>query len=549
MVRPQADGPIGVVLVHGIGRQRPLDAVHKFVRALRRAYGDLELREAGQTVQIALPGATVRVYEAYWADLLAGDRVEGTFRLDYPHMVCWFPWLNQRGGMYGPGLLPNRMVRLRVAVWTCLFLPLALSMQLLLGLAYLLAAAFRRSEQFVRLMDEVPGDVFNYASSAACAAPPGSPLYAVADEIEGRLGDALVAARADGCSQLVVVAHSLGTLIAVRVLFGDRSSELPRVHCLHTIGSPLRRVRFIWPLLVPNPRAGSVPGVAWHNFWDPLDLISTRFSTTPGSPPVHNHCVLGRAGLGSAHVTYEDHPRFMAVFARSLGHEAPRARLDLVIRVRLAIRSVFESLGLIGGLTLALLTGVLCCVLVAAILGAVVALPSGNDGTAGARWVFDHFGILTLVVAAPLFVFTFIGLPLTRGRYEADLLHYAYRFHRPPRPPADVPKYEVDIPDRATRPLAVIAVLVLAGAIYLGFQIPVGRLKLFADSLFARFGNHVGRTLVTVAQPVIALLAAAGIFLGVLFLVACVVNLWQGAVNGVRRYRSYIERTREPPVD
>src|SRR5664279_3875409 len=103
MVRPVEPGPVGVVLVHGIGRQRPLDARGKFRQALERAYGHLGAHEDGAALEIALPDGTVRLYEAYWADLLSGEGVRETFDGAYANMIGWFPRLNLRGGLYDPG--------------------------------------------------------------------------------------------------------------------------------------------------------------------------------------------------------------------------------------------------------------------------------------------------------------------------------------------------------------------------------------------------------------------------------------------------------------
>ena len=428
MTRPVETGPVAVVLVHGVGRQRPLDARRKFLEALQRMYGDAEVQEDGAALEIALSGGRLRLYEAYWADLLTGEAVRGTFHGVYAQTVGWFPWLNLRAGLYGLDRQRSSGVRLRVGLWTCVFLPLALSAQLLLGLAYVVAFAIRRRPQFQALLDEIPGDVFNYVNSAAGIEAPDWPLQPVAHQIEGRLVSALEVAHADGCSQIAVVAHSLGTVIAARVLFGDGKATVPPVRCLHTIGSPLRAVRFIWPLLVPEPGPACLPGLTWHNFWDPLDLISTRFGSASGSVQVHNHCLLGRAGLGSAHVTYQDHPRFMAAFARSLEHAPPTPRLDLVIRARLAIRSVLESLALIGGMSLALITGFTGCVLSAAAGAVLVSLPSGDDPPAEGRYVLAHFGTLILILGTILFMVVFIGFPVTRGRYMARLSGSSWNF-------------------------------------------------------------------------------------------------------------------------
>jgi len=242
-----------------------------------------------------------------------------------------------------------------------------------------------------------------------------------------------------------------------------------------------------------------------------------------------------------------------------VGQEPARTRLELLIRARLAIRSGAESLAVIGGLALALLTGLLGCVLIAVVMAAMVSLPNSGDPPGVWRYVYAHYGVLVLGVGGLMFLIVFVGMPVTRGRYLAGLLHYTHRFQRPPPPLPPVPKYEVSAPKWARGPehwwnrigdaaqLAVAALLVLIGAAVLWFQLTVSRVqRLIAEYLGV---GHIDRTLATIARPLVVLAGSVSLLFTVLFLVAMAVIVWEGVVNGLRRYRSYMRRTTQPPVD
>ena len=81
-----------------------------------------------------------------------------------------------------------------------------------------------------------------------------------------------VVAQAIGTGPSVVVAHSLGSVVAYETLH-----EVPvSVPLLVTIGSPLAMRAVVWPHLEPKP-CSTPPGVAsWLNFWDRDDVIVAR---------------------------------------------------------------------------------------------------------------------------------------------------------------------------------------------------------------------------------------------------------------------------------
>ncbi|GGQ19731.1 alpha/beta hydrolase [Streptomyces roseolilacinus] len=81
-----------------------------------------------------------------------------------------------------------------------------------------------------------------------------------------------VAACLDGDGPTVVVAHSLGTVVALETLHAHRG-EVP---LLITLGSPIGTRTAVLPRVRPQPpRAPACVG-RWLNFWDRDDLVAAR---------------------------------------------------------------------------------------------------------------------------------------------------------------------------------------------------------------------------------------------------------------------------------
>ncbi|MBT2450812.1 hypothetical protein J7F03_27815 [Streptomyces sp. ISL-43] len=86
------------------------------------------------------------------------------------------------------------------------------------------------------------------------------------ERIRARVCDAL----GDGPS--VVVAHSLGTVVAMEALH-EFTGEVP---LFVTLGSPISMRAAVWPHLRPRPPATPAGVRSWLNFWDRDDLIAVR---------------------------------------------------------------------------------------------------------------------------------------------------------------------------------------------------------------------------------------------------------------------------------
>ncbi|MEV6676434.1 hypothetical protein AB0N09_06120 [Streptomyces erythrochromogenes] len=88
--------------------------------------------------------------------------------------------------------------------------------------------------------------------------------------LDGRIRARVAEAIGDGPA--VVVAHSLGSVVALETLH-HLTSPVP---LFVTLGSPIATRTVVWPRLLPQP-----PGVpenvgAWLNFWDRDDIIAVR---------------------------------------------------------------------------------------------------------------------------------------------------------------------------------------------------------------------------------------------------------------------------------
>ena len=115
--------PVGVVVVHGIGAQQPGETLAK-LKGLRRVFPHMpEKPVTGEPV--ALGARSVSFYEVYWADLLMGQRVSGTFDFDEFSSLAWFPLFNQIGRAYAKEPYP-----LWTVVRYSVVLPLAASLAL-----------------------------------------------------------------------------------------------------------------------------------------------------------------------------------------------------------------------------------------------------------------------------------------------------------------------------------------------------------------------------------------------------------------------------------
>lgn len=364
--REQADADVAVLVVHGIGAQKPGETLGKLLHGLRRMHGDA-IPECADGVIAALCGKRVRFHEIHWADLLRGDMTRGGFQIMELQSLSWFPWLNVQSGNYPQG----RYSIPKLAGW-CLLLPIVNFLALLAyfgarliagivtavmrtgtpppGGSFLsraMRAARERTEDptwFDGMLDEYVGDVFSYVNSAGRAFHREADEPAVPDQVAcchaaimQRFYDRLVET-ADHCDSIQIVAHSLGTVVTYHALSGLHFDTLGRadgerirlaaskVTHLYTIGSPLEKIRFFWPRLA---RAGTLLGgstLRWDNFVSWFDPVAGRLGRFGDWAEPVNHRLLG-GGFVRGHVVYEHSPVFLKAFTRGVcGQELPFRR-------------------------------------------------------------------------------------------------------------------------------------------------------------------------------------------------------------------------------
>jgi pimeloyl-ACP methyl ester carboxylesterase len=75
-----------------------------------------------------------------------------------------------------------------------------------------------------------------------------------------------------GAGPVIVVAHSLGTVVSLETLHAYKGA----VPLLVTLGSPIAMRSVVWPKLVPHPPSTPEPVERWLNFWDRDDIIAVR---------------------------------------------------------------------------------------------------------------------------------------------------------------------------------------------------------------------------------------------------------------------------------
>jgi hypothetical protein len=419
---------VGVLVVHGIGEQHPLDTAQKVVRGLREVYGDEltvgtpDAEHATLTVDLAGASVRVRLYEVYWADLFHAG-AHGSFVAERIQTVALFPLLNRRHGLYQP---PRS--RPGVYAWTAL---LAVSSTLayagwwgirLLATPWADRPTTRRTGSFLeqaraaaddaararspvdRILDDVAGDVFQYVGGSV----PGQPAGTAADQVRERFGAQLEAARRDGCDDVQVLAHSLGTVVAYHALTGYRGADdaLAGVSRLWTIGSPLSKIAFFYPSMTQLPRPAGAP--TWVNFRNPLDPVAGRLRSFR-EWEVDDRTVWS-GGVGRSHTIYERNPHVLEALTGALFGEARVTPASRAARLRGAVEAAGESLLVLVALALPVVAGLMLFTALALLLpwlaGTLVGLVA-SDGveTKVKDWGAIVVGIpllLTLLVLGPL---------------------------------------------------------------------------------------------------------------------------------------------------
>jgi hypothetical protein len=414
---------IAILVVHGIGSQVAGETSGKLLRGVMRAYA-IEPRHEVESVRVVIESREVRIYEVWWADLLAGDAVRNTFNTWDLQALAWFPWMNWR-----TGLASGKPAA--VAIWTFACAPVAIFLQLAYFAACVLIPGRTRS-----LLDENVADVLNYAASADAARPDRAALADAALRIQERFDRCLSRAIHAGADEVHVVAHSLGSVIAYRALVVAPSSK---VVTLLTIGSPLEKFLLLWPGTVTTANDGRLvsPTSRWENFYDVLDPIANAITRVAPGVQIHNHKIFGRANFVNAHTSYESDPGFLRVLTERLTGtpiDIPPSSGERLWRL---LWSILTSAIVIVLLAAAVIGGALAGLIMVAVGMALIELGQALVSLVADTYLWSR--VLDPEAEVNEFLVGYVGLAvvvlvgaIAYGRAQARIRHYAHVYHAPP---------------------------------------------------------------------------------------------------------------------
>ncbi|GAA5520855.1 hypothetical protein LQ318_03885 [Aliifodinibius salicampi] len=471
--------PVGLLVVHGIGDQNRGETLEGVLEGLRLAYGN-RLRVQREKQDYALvKGFTrpIHIFEVYWADLLHGETVKGTFDIDRIFEIAWFPLFNYKSNLLAHGISRGYVLR-----WTWILAPLSSFLATGIRGAQFLASiatglkesggqrrlernqeqpqtfwenvrrkrdsALERGTVLDDILDQVAGDVFNYTHGVFEAFPEKSEKNAkLSDntkEMHKRFRQTAQRAVDQGCRELQVLAHSLGTVVGFRSMCTERTKPIINTETpvylsrFYTIGSPLEKFRFFWPrlleestngpaitapddshLLATNQPQDEHSTMSWDNFYSRSDLVSGELLSFDGWPKPTNHKARGLGGIIRSHVSYNRNPKFLSLLGEGLTGEEPTIKVNK-----------FRNFGqqFVGSLENLLLPALLVFL---ALLGAVVMVGMGG----GVGWIisqqFKWFGLESVAIAIRFYFLAVIVLGLTIipiwvGKSNAQKLHARY---------------------------------------------------------------------------------------------------------------------------
>ena len=357
-----------LLIVHGIGEQKRGETTEKLICGLHAAFGgELQVTRAddGNASDIIARGTSVRIHEVYWADLLSREANRGTFKWSTLPTLVWHPLLCRRAGLLPRAEYPAGLV----AAWLTVLLPGSLLGYPMAQGARVYAQIFddKRRERlraaskdvgfFERAratadaaahdetvveetLEGVVADVPNYMHSIARG-------EGVALEVLARFHGAMRAARGQGCDEVHVLSHSLGTVVAYHALtgLGQPVGEAPHApKRLYTIGSPLEKIRFFWPWTVKAAAPSAHPEFQWTNFYHRQDAVSGRLRRFEAWAPLTNIRLKGGGGMLRSHVVYEKSPQFLGLLTKDLFGASASPNLTTAALLKDRILTALENL-------------------------------------------------------------------------------------------------------------------------------------------------------------------------------------------------------------
>ncbi|HVQ32244.1 MAG TPA: hypothetical protein VMV21_21785 [Vicinamibacteria bacterium] len=418
-----------LLVVHGIGEQHRGATTEKLLRGLTAAFGEGRLEVSrnpeGQVVSVALGDVGVRFYEVYWADLLSREVNRGAMSWSTLPTLVWQPMLCRRSG-----LLPRTEYSAAlVAGWLAALLPASLlAFPLSQGARFFaqildrdrmkrieaaarklpfwersLALADATAHGDTKVEEAIEGtvaDIPNYMKSIARGEGPGLKVIAL-------FHAAMRGAREDGCDEIHVLAHSLGTVVSYQALTGLGRHEAEPPYApkrLYTIGSPLEKIGFFWPWTIRRVAPSAHPAFCWTNFYHAMDAVSGRLKRFQAWAPHHDVRLKGGGGVIRSHVVYERSPQFLGTLTEELfGVRAVPPKPTMARRLQDRALTAAENLGAPFAFLASL--GVGLGLIGAVLLGGPLLVVRLFRGLGGAHWAdrvgngFAAFLLIGMLVA------------------------------------------------------------------------------------------------------------------------------------------------------
>lgn len=180
---------VGLLIVHGIGREETADESSEKCSSLMKRFRKEVLGRESFPWQRA--DDHVHLYDVYWADILTGRPIVGSFDYKDPLKLGWFPLLNK---------ITRNYRNPRFSIWTVFLWTILLCLiptGLALTVLYFGAAGLARDrDAFLKLhalLDDYVGDIVNYVNSMGGALA-GTPLASCSSSIIDRFERALIRA-------------------------------------------------------------------------------------------------------------------------------------------------------------------------------------------------------------------------------------------------------------------------------------------------------------------------------------------------------------------
>lgn len=381
---PVARPTRAVIVVHGIGAQKPYDTLNDLAGGLRFAYPDsfIDWENISKypfppgaappnlpAVRVFLdqtrdPASAVDLFEGYWADLSQGrvpvgstltwlgkamGRLRGKilYNLPFGRRGTGFPW----------GVLWAYCILVGAAVAGVAGLQRAFTFWLggagetpvdtgavFYTVMFVLALVW-----LIQYLSDYVSDVQVYVAHRADA--PGN-VYVVKEEITDRVVAAIRAAQALGYDEISVVGHSLGTVVAYRAVNRVLESAPPgadsHIRFLITLAAPFNKIHALFGLeedrrglnsalvksaavrgMFDPPAAGfaavaapGTPGVQWFNVTAAMESVGEPINV-PVLKFYPKECfVVNNWNPLTTHVAYFSNPALMRPLGRLLAGNA-----------------------------------------------------------------------------------------------------------------------------------------------------------------------------------------------------------------------------------